>query len=1572
MNKRETHIVTGMTRDLSVGRFDNKFVVDARNIRITAIKGNSTLLSVTNEKGTGILSVDGTIEGVILGHAVLNKTLVLFTTEHTILTNADPIPNGNGLDRIYRLDFSDGFDSATATLLFQGNLNFYYKNPLETLPYYETESIRKVYWVDGRNQPRMINIENGLEENGDVFNFNRKIEGKHTFEITKHNIGGEFPAGTIQYCFNYFNKFGQETNIVDVSPLYYLCPKDKGLPADGIDTSSFTIIIGGADPNYEYVRVYSIIRTSENATPRVRIVGDYKIATEEVIRREYSLGFSTDISNVYLVDNNFENQVPLVEAIEIPEGAYVNINIPLNGGYIYNSEDDKYYSYYLDINDDKVNSFPIAKIGDIIESTSHRGITLYCYGEGTSNESKRVTIIDNGIIGSTLDYTALLFIGGQDIIAGTLATKDNTLFLGNIKQNVPNIGNIELYSGVELKDYVKGSGSACAFDYRGNEISEFIINNDDDKVSEDFYDYIVDNNRSSFQIKSFKARENYRLGFIAQYNTGQWSEAVWVGDYDETISPGVNLFIDDNGQVSWGKSYHKPGFKVVLDSGTVTGLKNAGFIRVAPIVIYPNDTERFVLYQGILASSVYNVKDRSTNSPFAQSDWRFRPGYKWTNIENEIQTNYGPRHGVLPIIYNSTNDALINGDDFVDLFPTEFYRDSNILTFHSPDIECAESISNIKNLKCRIVGFSNAGFDSSKNALQPKSKISYYIETKTNGFYTYASIANGPVEVDGDDSLMYVGYKDIPLRESSSDSEIEKYGILREHSVEYPDRWSGLNRFVVSYNGDPAYEWNGRQTLYSWYTYLWHRSGSLNNQPKLSSKGASLNGIRTADLQKKCIAEFKYGRTTFLQGEIFNAVGPDRINVDELDSIAISDPLDMSMQTLGSSSKTYYGNIDKVIVPSFKNIPENYVDIFGNPVEWEYGIYGYPIGFDSYESTYKEGNAADYSPANMPKYATTIFYYPDSSHHPPVAADGEEQDGFFGDDPVVMKYRSVRHAIVKLLSDDSDLYTFGKFGNNNDFQNAPLFWDDNESVTVHKIPIFDNITEFSGYSGFDDGLYIAELYREFTPDQKQGRFGGTSESAISNGTWVRCGESVKLDNTTTLYYREGDTYLGRYDFLKTYPMSEQDINQVISIYSTEIESRVNLDARYDRYRGSLNNIYVRPTTFNLFNHPGYEQTNQFFTFKAIDYDRYRNLNYPNLVSFTTEKKPGADVDAWTSVPMTSTFDLKGDLGEITKLASFNDTLLSFQNRGVAQILFNERVQIPTSDGQPIEITNGLKFGGYRYLSDQIGMTNKWSLQTTPNGVYFIDDEKNTLYHFNGQQFQDLSGKAGFRTWLAENNSYDVWNPVEYSNFKTWYDRVNGDLYFMNKDESLVYSEQIGNFISFMDYGELPLFVNMNDKFLSAKYNSVSGENSIWELWAGQYNMFFGQYKPYWLTFVSNTDPTTDKIFNNLSWRTFDYSEYRESDNTGILQPMKTFDTLRVWHDHQDSGDVELTNTLNKPSPLKKKFNVFRALVPRDKLGLYARAGKDRIRNTWTYIQLSRYNPNTDLMIFNDLDVDFFE
>ena len=78
------------------------------------------------------------------------------------------------------------------------------------------------------------------------------------------------------------------------------------------------------------------------------------------------------------------------------------------------------------------------------------------------------------------------------------------------------------------------------------------------------------------------------------------------------------------------------------------------------------------------------------------------------------------------------------------------------------------------------------------------------------------------------------------------------------------------------------------------------------------------------------------------------------------------------------------------------------------------------------------------------------------------------------------------------------------------------------------------------------------------------------------------------DDTTALssaviYWTEGDTYYQRYDHLKTYPYTFDDINQITDIVSFMCETRVNIDGRTDRNRGQTSNMAVSPTNFNLIN-----------------------------------------------------------------------------------------------------------------------------------------------------------------------------------------------------------------------------------------------------------------------------------------------------------------------------------------------------------------------------------------------------
>ena len=607
-----------------------------------------------------------------------------------------------------------------------------------------------------------------------------------------------------------------------------------------------------------------------------------------------------------------------------------------------------------------------------------------------------------------------------------------------------------------------------------------------------------------------------------------------------------------------------------------------------------------------------------------------------------------------------------------------------------------------------------------------------------------------------------------------------------------------------------------------------------------------------------------------------------------------------------------------------------------------------------------------------------------------------EKDGY-GTDPVRIKYKSSPHIVIAFnytkeekdnkpdykqvilptLRIPGSTYIQGHTINDANYtlkrsESEPssseyMPWDaECKGVFQDTITIDENLSyPYYGYS------WIAELYR----DNIVNRFGGTSDSAIESNLWLPAGEPVSLisgydnngspipvtvtdENPLRVNYTEGDTYFQRYDCLKTYPYTLEDQNSIVEIASFYCETRVNIDGRYDRNRGQISNLSITPTNFNLIN-PIYSQRNNFFSSRALNYNKYSLDYFPNTITWTKEKQAGAIVDTWTNITMASTLDLDGDKGEVVSLNTFNNEVFCFQKQGFSNILFNSRVQIPTSDGMPIEISNGLKVNGKRYISNTIGCNNKWSIAESPSGLYFIDNITNSIYLFNGQ-INSLSDKLGFRQWIGENNSLDNWDPVEFKNFVTYYDKNNDDVYFVNKDTALVYSELLGQFTSFMSYGQVLGMFNIDSDFYAIK------NGKIWEQFAGAYNYIFGEYCPYSVTFISNADESYDKIFNTVEFRADSW------DNT-LLTSNCAFDILEVWNEYQKG--VSYLNTLkNKPSPLKKKFRVWRANIPRantDWNGVPAKNKMDRIRNTWAYVKLSMNEENTDRMEFHDMIVHYF-
>lgn len=1460
MQKQITLKTKGMQRDLSASAFNSEYSYENKNVRVMPTD-ESTLLSLINEKGTKPITIEGigeTIEGTVIGQAVIDNELILFTTKESI-------------DRIYKIWYEEdkfkgeqlypNIDLSEEELL-KTSLGFDSEYPIETTSFYENDSIKKVYWTDGKNQPRVINITATKEVrdswNSNSFNFVPTLKLKETVNITRNMVAnGAFAPGVIQYAFTYFNKYGQESNIFYTSPLYYISYNNRGAGPEDMVSNSFDIIMSKVDTSFDYLRIYSIHRTSINSTPVVNRVAD--IAVSDTIK-------------------------------------------------------------YTD-----------------------------------SNTS-----------GDSVDPTELLYIGGEEVVFGTMTQKDNTLFLGDIETKRKTLDST-------IRNYFRGKN--ITFSSHNKSISS--------PEPKGYYPYSNQLKMNSYQFKTFKYLEYYRFGIQAQHYTGKWSEPIWINDVRNTVHIDTTFYSSNN--------IGLPVAEFTLDDSTIINrLLDNGYVRIRPVVVYPTINDREAICQGILCPTVYNISDRFGNSPFAQSSWFTRPnapfdeykafhynqnnegawGGDWAGLgqflgnpsaysragimsnNRTIVTSEGTQYNIdivnkgawaefrhnRPIPGNSNRNAEIQciwnppSGPYVDDTATDsdvaswvsdnaenYYIDQSILTFHSPDIEFDNEVRSIdtSGLKLRIVGMVPLTAFA--------SDIDIQTSTPVNNFY--------------DSSELPAGFYKEPIGAENDFSYDDWMGV---HLGDSHFGWRGLISGAFWFDELTAYKkdtGNTKHLTTGFVVYPWHRNGSLNN-----TKFAT-DGYRSAMLDKKKMSNMRYSyKSVYLDSDnIWNAYESDSSTRTGISGVAVFDSNEVSLVRLpaqensGLTDINYYGNVDKLLT----------ISRIGDKKD------GYPIMTTGVQSA--ETNAH------------TLF----SSGYTQI--DSRFTDQITGTDPVRIKYKSTPHAVLALNYTTSGAQRILPNIQDGDYDNtwlvnaqnsgAPsgqhMYWDKSgstKSVSQDTIIYGALIGPISTVPSIQHGwLWLGELYN----DNVQNRFGGQTEEAFENNVWLPCGDPISLVDTNneakssvTIRWEEGDTYFQRYDHIKTYPFTLEDQNAVTDIVSFMCETRVNIDGRYDRNRGQTSNFSITPENFNLMNDV-YSQPNNFFNYRTINPNKLNLDNFHNSITWTKTKTAGELVDTWTNITLASTLDFDGDKGYVRSLKRLNNNIIAFQDKGISQVLYNENMQIASTEGVPIEIANSGKVNGKRYITDRIGCTNKWSICETPNGIYFIDDITKGIFLFNGQ-LNNISDKLGFHSWINKvSDEVNIWNPVDFDGFVTYYDKVNGDVFFINKNECLGFSEPLGEFSSFYSYESTPYFANLGDKGIWIR------DGKLWLHNEGDYNMFFGTYQPFYTTVIANPDMTKDKIFNTLEFRADSWDKEGNLLNT-------TFDTLNVWNEYQE-GTSTLSNTLDRPSSLKKKFRIWRANIPRAKAN-----GRDRMRNPWLYIKLSMEEENVNKTVLHDMIVHYFE
>lgn len=1529
MQKQAIFKTKGMQRDLSSSAFSSEYAYENKNVRVMPTD-ESTLLSLINEKGNKSIDIIGidSIEGIPVGQCILNNELILFTSGNT----------EDKKDCIYKLWFNN--NELNGNLLYKGNLNFNYKNPIEAISFYENDSIRKVYWTDGLNQPRIINIAASSDIiskwDNNSFDFVRKLKLQEDVEINRDLVsGGTFAPGVIQYSFTYFNKYGQESNIFYTSPLFYISYNNRGASPEDNVGNSFSINISGADTSFDYVRIYSIHRTSINATPTCKIVIDLAIpesgdinytddgisgSTIDPTELLYVGGEEVVFGTMAQKDNtlflgDIENRRKVLS--QNIRNFFREKSITFNS-YTKSISSPEPKGYYPYDNQLKMNSYQF-KTFKYLEYYRF-GIQAQHY-TGKWSEPIWINDVRNTVHIDTKFYNS----GNIGLPVAEFTLSDKSIIGELVSQGYIRIRPVVVYPTVNDREAIC-QGVLCPTVYNvsdryGN--SPFAQSSWFTRPNAPFDIEHTRGKRihiltTSVSKEGFQADTKYTIGG----NTYTWVSSklngggtiiesiILSGGYSETpeppnsgtatpVSPGKTGFSYSAKTSSWNSEYH--GLGDYLGDPT----------------IYSR--------QGILNNNRVIVNGTFDIDSINKGAWvEFRHNYPIPSNDNrnaEIQCIWNPPSN--PYI----DDTLGNPDvvSWVSRNAENYYIDQSILTLHSPDIEFDTEVRSIdtSGLKLRIIGI--------VPLTACATDIDIETSTPVNNFYGSSDLP--------------IGFYKEPIGSENGFYSEGKFPFFVKNYGDSHFGWKGLVSGAFWFDELTGYkEDTGNTNHYTtgFAVYPWHRNGSLNN-----TKFAK-DGYRSAMLSKKRMSNMRYSyKTEYMNiNNVWNAYKEGDSLKTGISGISVFDSNEVSLVRIpaqknsGLADINYYGNVDKLLT----------VSRIGDKKD------GYPIMTSGIQSA--ETNAHALFSGNY------------------MQVDGRFTDQITGVDPVRMKYKSTPHAVLALNystsgsqrvlptikdSDYDDVWNVNYVGK--EFADKCVFWDDNKKINSISQDIIDiGISgDISGMRSIQYGwLWLGELYN----DNVQNRFGGQTEEAFENNMWLPCGESISLldgDNnktSVTIKWVEGDTYYQRYDHIKTYPFTTEDQNQVTDIISFMCETRVNIDGRYDRNRGQTSNFAITPENFNLMNDV-YSQPNNFFNYRTINPNKLNLDNFHNSITWTKTKTAGELVDTWTNITLASILDLDGDKGSVRALRRFNNNLLAFQDKGISQILYNENMQISSTEGVPIEIANSGKVNGKRYITDRVGCTNKWSICETPNGIYFIDDITKGIFLFNSQ-LNNISDKFGFHSWINKTSKdISIWNPVDFNGFVTYYDKVNGDVFFISKEECLAFSEPLGQFSSFYSYEKMPYFSNLQDRGIAF---NVSGGDTLYKAWLhneGDYNMYFGVYHPFYTIVIANPDMTVDKIFNNLEFRSDTWSKDGQLLNT-------TFDTLTTWNEYQE-GTSRLTNVLGKPSDLKKKFRIWRANIPRAKAN-----GRDRMRNPWLYVKLSMEKENTNKTVLHDMIVHYFE
>ena len=1574
--------------------------------------------------------------GTVLGSATIGNKVIIFT-KYDVGTDAIIVGEPDTTNNVFNCSY-----------LYQGDLNFNINNPIECITSYEADDVQKIYWVDGVNQPRVANICNMYTESTS-FDFSPKIpEGIQVNIAKEYNGSGSFPSGVIQYFITFYTKFGSETNAAYESSLYYISPEDRGGEPNEINTCSFKISISTESNDFEYARVYSVLRTSLNSSPQVYIVEDVNIkegeSTTIIDNNIYNTPIAaTDV--LFLGGNSIiartieqkDNTLFLGDIKEITTDIIEDIkNIENKGTLVFGSKfihtkssNNIYYPYTpnLDLSSKDIKTFKYLewyKIGIQFQMYTGEWSSVVELGDIQNNikplqQSLHTPYPDNAEFDNGMWLPAVSFTPSEQLLDilkekktitnWRLVMAEHSNETRTIKSQglvLPTIFNLqERANDTCYSSPLWTVGTALYSEHMGNVDLDFGANDTEDSSARSFIMYPYFHLPTSIYYNKennyFKLNSVIRDSNVTKVTASNYLVSIkpiisitryfdWSSIVDDEFICTVKLGVKDSSSNSGTQFYDVRLFFERVGAG------NRRLI-LKRLSEYVNSA----LWADIWDQSIGNLKV-SDLANISKSEKIFKPDEIPSG--DSLRDDYG---------VTSTNDIVIDSlptyvrdivftkeIESINNYGNQYFVDANICNFISPN---AQSINN--GLKFRIVGYtdiSNSISDYSINVENNVIDTTVYKAPEFNLNTFKMPLWRG--------QSYFTGIRSLPL-------------------------WPYDNRlFYINYWNSAGNILNDKFNIKSKsFANMWVCSDTTYTEPiNYGNVSDLLNVNNGASLLDSKIYKAEYSNVLIPKDSVRSFVGGDEVDgvlskqpVNE--TVPLSKLADIISDSLAESPMVEDTNSANPVSITYKSSEHT---VFKLPSKK--GFFGI---LPNYTPT-KKGDSFIYSDSIYPMGTrnTDYFFSVEPTENLNIGNIGYEKQiqlvlnsnslqiaTIGGDSSILINidYSNFIHPSVTLVEDgksptqpsirevyedfinnSSGTYNylrksllFGIQGCNGflildnlnsclksgtsviitatlqvlDFEHPITYTYEGKSYLLDYPESIENTSKYRYFSLYRTSmfkvpeitdnrytenkpkLFIGEFYTEYNKDTF---FGGDSK----NCTFIPIGDTYPITSSIGWGF-EGDTYYQRYDNVRVYESSKSDVNQNIDAVSFMLETYKNLDGDYRKLRGRLDttNLTVENTN-NIINNV-YSQSNNYKTSNILD-DKFEDSTHPTLYTWSLSKQNLANVDNWTSINLASSLKLDGDKGALNKIKRWNNYLLAFQDKGIAAINFNQQTTISTSEGIPVEIANSGKVTGHYYISSTQGCKNKWSIVESPYGIYFIDGYNKSINVFSSEGIKSLSTINLFKDWVNENEKGLIWNPSNNGGFKSFYDPINNEVYFVNDTTALCYNELLSQFTSFYDYDKLTDMIVLKGSIYGVR------EGEIHRLFEGDdYCNLFNRKSDYSITYKINKDSFIDKTWTNIEYRAdvFDSGNIQDKNSNKIIDD--TFNTLEVWNEYQKG-----TTTLNKKKypNARNKFRIWRVDIPRSNEGRKL----DRIRNPWIMLKITKNTNTSSRMEFHDLVVKY--